>query len=64
MSKMRISVFASHLNPYHSIASIFYLHDIGRLKRPSEAGPSCAGMELVCGTEEGLAGDNINVDTF
>ena len=47
MAKMRISVLAAHLDPFHSVAYIFYLYDIASVQGFGKARPSGSGVIFI-----------------
>src|SRR5512143_3339749 len=62
MAQMCVAVFAPYLGPHREPAPILFLHDVAGLEWFSEARPSRAGIVLVQGTEQGLSGDDIDID--
>src|SRR5512143_667703 len=62
MTEVCVAVFAPYLGPYREPAPVLFLHDIARLEGFGEARPSRAGIVFVQGTEQGLAGDDIDID--
>ena len=64
MAEMGITMFAPDLDARHEKMMVFLLHDIARLKRLSEARPSGAGFIFVLGAEQGLPGNDIDVNAF
>ena len=62
MADVRVGVFAPDLGPDREPAPVLFLHDIAGLEGLGETRPSRAGIVFVEGTEQGLAGDDIDVD--
>ena len=62
MAKVRIALPASHLGAHREQAVVHLFDDIGGYQGLGEAGPAGFRVILVGGTEQRLAGDNINVN--
>ena len=62
VAEVGIALRRADLGAVHAVGGIGFFGDGRGVDRPGEAGPAGAGIELVGGAEEGLAGDDINVD--
>src|SRR5438876_4962142 len=62
VTQVRVGAGRAHLHAAHAVRGVGELGDVGGFERPHEARPPGAGIELVGGGEQGLAGNHIDVD--
>ena len=60
--KVGVGMLAANFGAHHQETRVALLHDVFLYQGPGKTGPARTGFELVRGAEQGLAGNDIDVD--